>query len=182
MKLAVIISVIVAVAVITFFSGCAPLKPQPDDGPGMIYSDADYRTEYANVFDFDSIEGKPYFAAAFLGYGDRMDFRNAYIKEVFESLPEETVGQIPHFDFEGDEWYLIVPRYKDCVDIMSLDSEETQSVYQGEAFTVRCNLSDLHSNIEIMTEDGYGVHKFSPQTDGEGKLIVSDTVCDIANK
>ena len=160
--------------------GCKA-KPQILDGPGMAYHDADYRTEYANVLDFDNYEGQPYFAAAFLGYGDRMEFRNDYVKGIFESLGGEAIDKIRHFDFEGDEWYLIVPRYRDDVEITNLDTNEMQTVYQGEAFTVKCNLSDLHPNIEITTEQNFGAYKFSPQMGGEGRLVTNADVHDITD-
>ena len=137
----------------------------------MVYKDSEYRTQYANVFDFDSCEGTPYFAVAFLGYGeDRRGFRDTYVAGIFESLEDLAINQVAHFDFEGDEWYLIVPRYKDYVTLTNLETGEKHTIYHGEAFTVKCNLSDLHSNIEISTEDSRG-HKFSPQIGGDGRFV-----------
>lgn len=171
---------VIVVALAALF-GCTSIKPQVDDGAGMAYHDADYRSEYANVFDFDSYEGNPYFAAAFLGYGDIMDFRNTYVKSIFKGLAEETTEKIQHFDFEGDECYLIVPRYKERVDITDTDGNIIQTLYQGEAFTVKCNVSDLYSNIEICTESGFGAYKFSPQIGGDGRLVTDTDVCDITD-
>ena len=168
-------------ALIASLFGCSAPKLNVDDGPGMVYKDSDYRTEYANVFEFDNFDGQPHFAVAFLGYGDRMDFRNDYVKGVFESLSDEAVGKIQHFDFEGDEWYLVVPRYKDAVEITSLDTDEKHTIYQGEAFTVKCNLSDLHPNIEITTERNLGAYKFSPQMGGDGKLVTNKDIHDITD-
>ena len=142
-----IMKIMAILTIIASLFGCSAPKLNVDDGPGMAYHDADYRTEYANVFEFDNYEGQPHFAVAFLGYGDRMDFRNSYIKGVFESLSDEAIGKIQHFDFEGDEWYLVVPRYKDDVEIISLDTDEKYTVYHCAAFTVKCNLSELHPNI-----------------------------------
>ncbi len=174
MKIAVILAAIAALF------GCSA-KPQILDGPGMVYHDADYRTEYANVFDFDNYEGQPYFAVAFLGYGDRTDFRNEYVKGIFESLDNEAVEKIQHIAYEGDEWYLIVPRYKNQVHIKDLSTDAEYTIYQGEAFTVNCNMSDLHSNIEIYTEDGFGAYKFSPQMGGDGRLVTNTDVWDITD-
>jgi len=164
---------------IAILFGCSPSKPQIDDGPGMEYHDSDYRTEYANVLDFESWDGV-YFAVAFLGYGDKMDFRNTYVKDIFTSLPQEAIDNIKHFDFEGDEWYLIVPRYKEYVEVTNTETNEKHTVYQGEAFTVKCNLSDLHPNVVIST-DFRGEHNFSPAMDGSGKLIANDDVYDITD-
>ena len=161
--------------------GCTEPELIVDDGPGMAYYDADKRTEYANALDFDNYEGQPYFAAAFLGYGDMMDFRNAYIKDIFDSLPEEKIKKTAHFDCEGDEWYLIVPRYKEDVYITNLDTGEVRTVEDGDAFTVKCNLSDIYPNIEISTEMNYGAYKFSPQVGGDGCLVTNTDVCDITD-
>ena len=176
-----IMKIAVVLALIAPLFGCSEKKIEVLDGPGMAYVDSDYRTVYANVFDFDSHEGKPYYAVAFLGYGDRTDFRETYVKGVFDSLSPAEIEQIEHIDYEGDEWYLIVPRYRDVVDITNLDTGESHRIYQGEAFTVKCNLSDLHSNIEITAEDSYGVYKYSPQMGGDGKLITSADVWDITD-
>ena len=171
----------VTFALIVSLSGCGIQKYQVDDGPGMVYHDAEYRTEYANVLDFDNYEGQPHFAVAFLGYGDRKDFRNNYVKGVFDSLSDEAVGKIQHFDFEGDEWYLIIPRYKETVEISSLDTEVKHTVYQGEAFTVKCNLSDIHPNIEVTMERNLGGYKFSPQMGGDGRLVENTDIHDITD-
>ena len=156
-------------------------EPQVLDGPGMVYNDADYRSDYANVFDFDSCDGQPYFAVAFLGYGDRMDFRHTYVEGVFESLGDFAIEQVGHIDYEGDEWYLVVPRYKEDVNITNLETGEVHTIYNGEAFTIKCNLSDLHSNIEISTEQNLSGHKFSPQIGGDGRLVENVDVWDITD-
>lgn len=169
------------IAIIASLFGCATGEPQMLDKTGMVYKDSDYRSIYANVFDFDSYDGQPYFAVAFLGYGDRMDFRHTYVEGIFEHLGDSAIEQIGHIDYEGDEWYLIVPRYKEAVDITNLETGEVHRIYQGEAFTVKCNLSDLHPNIEISTEDSGGGHKFSPQIGGDGKLVTNADVWDITD-
>ena len=66
-------------------------------------------------------------------------------------------------------------------DITNLDTGEVHTIYNGEAFTVKCNLSDLHSNIEISTELNLSGHKFSPQIGGDGKLIKNPDVWDITD-
>jgi len=155
---------------------------QEDTGDESIaYSDSEYRTEYANALDFDSFEGTPYFAVSFIGYGDDITSqRNEYVEELFSSLGKDAVEKIEHFEFDGDEWYLIVPRYKEYVDVKSLDGGKMYTSYGGEPFTVKCNVSDLYSNIEIVT-DIHGGHSFSPQMGGDGKLITSADICDITD-
>ena len=169
------------IALIASLFGCSSSKPQVLDKTGMVYKDSDYRSIYANVFDFDNYDGQPYYAVAFLGYGeDRRGFRDTYVAGIFESLGDFAIEQVAHFDFEGDEWYLIVPRYKDYVTLTNLETGKKHTIYQGEAFTVKCNLSDLHSNIEISTEDSRG-HKFSPQIGRDGRLVTSEDVWDITD-
>lgn len=177
-------NVMTYVAIITIIAslfGCSIKKPQVLDGPGMMYKDSDYRTDYANVFDFDSYDGQPYFAVAFLGYGDRIDYRNTYVEDVFESLGNSAIEQVEHIDYEGDEWYLIVPRYKEDVDITNLDTGEVHTIYNGEAFTVKCDFSDLHSNIEIGIEQNLSRYTFSPQIGGDGKLVQNSDVWDVTD-
>ena len=171
-------------AILTLVSslfGCGVKKPQVLDKTGMVYVDSDYRTDYANVFDFDNYDGQPMFAVAFLGYGDRMEFRHTYVEGIFRDLGDFAIEQIGHIDYEGDEWYLVVPRYKEDVDITNLDTGEVHTIYNGEAFTVKCNLSDLHSNIEISTELNLSGHKFSPQMGGDGRLVSNPDIWDITD-
>ena len=60
------------------------------------------------------------------------------------------------------------------------ETNEKHTVYQGEAFTIKCNLSDLHPNVVIST-DFRGEHNFSPAMDGSGKLIANDVIYDITD-
>ena len=156
-----------------------PSDEQAQTDEDAPYIDFDYRTDYANALEFDLVDGNPYFAVVFIGYGeDLTEERNECIKRTFPTLDESLKEQIAHFDFEGDEWYLVVPRYREYVDIKSLDSEEVYTVYQGEAFTVKCNVSDLYSNIEIST-DIRGGHAFSPQLDGRGRIAKNADIWDM---
>lgn len=146
------------------------------------YIDSAHRTDYANVFDFDSLDTQPMFAVAFLGYGeDIMDSRHAYVEEVFASLDDFAIEQVGHVNYEGDEWYLVVPRYKNDVDIIDLETGDVHTIYNGEAFTVKCNLSDIHPNIQISTEDGGGAHLFAPGMGGDGKLVENVDVFDVTD-
>ena len=185
-----IIKLIAIITIIASLFGCsATNEPEVVDKPQVtdetqtseVHKDSDDRSIYANVFDFDSYNGTPMFAVAFLGYGDRTDFRNTYVEEIFNELGDFAIEQVGHIDCEGDEWYLIVPRYKEDVDITNLDTGDIQTIYNGEAFTIKCNLSDLHSNIEISTELKLGGHKFSPQIGGDGKLVPTPDVWDITD-
>ena len=71
MKVKMITKIAVLLSLVTNLVGCTVVeKPQVLDGPDMVYKDSDYRTDYANIFDFDNYDGQPMFAVAFLGYGD----------------------------------------------------------------------------------------------------------------
>lgn len=155
--------------------GCTSLKPQILDGPGMVYVDSEHRTEYANTLPFDEIEGYPYWAVVFLGKGNEGEAnREYYIEKLFSALPKESLDKIKHYDFEGDEWYLVIPRYGDRNDIISLYGDEKEKhINYGEAFTVKCG-----RNIKIVyyNNDGY---EFYPQIDENGRLICTENVWDI---
>lgn len=157
--------------------GCSkiPSGLQILDGPGMVYVDREYRTEYANTLPFDDIEGYPFWAVAYLGCGEAgREKCEAYKKKLFSELSEESLAKIQHFDFEGDQWYLVIPRYGLENEIIPLGQpSESRWVRSGEAFTVTCN-----SNIKIAVYD-YEGHEFSLQTDGEGHLISGEDVWDI---
>mgnify|MGYP006992075492 FL=1 len=167
------------ILLITSLFGCAFKKPQVLDGPGMEYNDREYRTEYANTLDFDSQDRNVKWAVAFLGYGE--DGENNlihYFNKLFSELPAESVNAINHYNFEGDEWYLVIPRYKGMNEIVSVTDEKISAYsYKGEAFTVKCNISDIHSNIRIRLVDSG--EEFSPQVDGTGQLVSAEEVWDI---
>lgn len=147
------------------------------DGPGMVYVDSDYRSVYANalVFDWDGAEGYPMFAVAYLGKGeDASENRDTYLHKVFPSLSDEELAKIKHFDFGGDEWYLIVPRY-DYGDVVNTDTGEKTTLYEGEAFTTNCKGN-------LMVEDyNHGGHKYVPMLDENGVLLVSEAAVDISD-
>lgn len=156
-------------------------KAESPEKPKVESSDKSSLSEYGKLFGLDYQEGQPQFAVAFLGYGDIMEFRHTYVEGVFESLGDFAIEQVGHINYEGDEWYLIVPKSKSDVIITDVDTGEEHIIPNGEAFTVRCNLSDLHSNIEISTETELGGHYFSPQVGGDGRLVPSPVVLDITD-
>ncbi len=173
------IKFVLTIIALLSFAACTNTTPQILDGDGMVYNDAEFRTEYANALDFDNVEGAPYWAVAFLGYGDvGRDMRDIYVLNAFDSLSEESVNKVEHFNFEGDEWYLVIPRYKGENKIKNLSTNEEIIVYEGAAFSIKCNLSDIHPNVEISI-DTHGGKKFSPQVSGAGELVTSDDIWDI---
>jgi len=154
------------------------LYRQMPDG-GAEKNDADNITEFAKALNLDSCEGNPDFAVAFLGYGEELwEQARLCIEDIFSSLDEELITQVGCFNFEGDEWYLIIPIYKADVDVKNLNTGEIKTMHQGFPFTVKCNLSSLHSNIEISTDINEG-QSFSPQMGGDGRLVTTDCIWDI---
>jgi len=167
------------IALLLSLFGCTKNKVQKLDGDGSVYRDEDYRTVYANVLDFKSSGADKYWAVAFLGYGDEgKENRELYIESLFSELSNEAKENIKHYDFEGDEWYLVVPRYKDINDIVPLyENGASEVVAGGEAFTVKCNFSHSRPNLKISI-DSFGGKEFSPSLDGQGRLC-SENVIDI---
>lgn len=163
------------------FSGCkSPLKPEILDGPGMVYIDSEYRTDYANAVGYKD-EDTHMCVAGFLGHGDEGE-KNATLipKKLFASLTEEERIAIKTVLYDGDEWYLFVPRYRDdTVWIEYLDKDgaqikETQMISGGTPFVLRCNPSDTQSFIHISGRMRGWEFDFSPETDDEGNLVTEN--------
>ncbi len=142
--------------------GCVG-KPQILDGPGMVYIDSEYRNEYANCLPFTDWQGEPYLAIAYLGNADGGKAnKDVYISKIFESLDAEKLSQIKTYEFEGDDWFLVIPKYYDTV-IIKKGDEETYTE-DGVPFIIRCN-SETCVNIFNVT-DMY----FTLAIDQDGKL------------
>lgn len=155
--------------------GCAE-KPQILDGPGMVYVDSDYRSAYANAleFDWDEAEGYPMFAVAYLGKGDGIsEKRDAFLHKAFPNMSDEELAKVQHFDFGGDEWYFVVPRYENDVDVTNTDTGERSYLMEGEAFTTNCK-----GNL-VIEDYTHGGHKYAPSLDEKENLVATDDVVDI---
>lgn len=162
-------------AILAGLFGCKAPEPQILDGPGTVYIDSEHRTEYANVLPFDELESRPYWAVAYLGSGEiGEENREKYIGKLFSDLPEESRAKIKHYDFGGDSWYLVIPRYPDENDIIQNgDEDNAVCIQSGEAFTVQCG-----TDVKICMYT-HGGHEFTPQIDENGKLICTEDVWDI---
>lgn len=157
--------------------GEKPEKPFMLDGPGMEYIDSEYRTDYANCLPFDEISANPYVAICYLGRGDvgRLN-RDRQINRIFYPLEEEKIKSICDFLYEGEEWYLVIPRYKEQVYLKKEGTDRELVSKLGEAFVVRCH-SDVTLNMfsTRMIEYAFGVEE-------NGKLKnISEDVWDITN-
>lgn len=149
--------------------GCTPEEPQILDGPGMVYVDSEYRSVYANCLPFEDARGVPYLAIAYLGKGtDGAANKDVYIEKIFESLTNEEKAAIRTYEYEGDDWYLVIPKYRDSVSLKKGEDFLEESSYQGEAFVLRCN-SDITINCFNVTELNY-----MPDVDEKGNLKGTD--------
>lgn len=158
--------------------GCRPLNGDDCyilDGPGMVYVDRDYRTEYANTLPFDEIDDYPYWAVAYLGEGeDGKAAAKEYIERLFAELSEDKRNAVGHFDCGGEKMYLVIPRYGDDNEIiLNGDSENSQYTENGTPYIISCNAdTEIHINMR-------GGHKMIPAVDQNGRLIHTDDVWDI---
>lgn len=144
--------------------GCKAPEPQILDGPGMEYVDSEYRNAYANCLPFDEIQGAPYFAIAYLGNGETGKAnKDIYINSLFESLGEDKIESIPCFEYEGDDWFLVVPRYKDEV-TLTKDGEELETNIYETALVVKCNSDVVVETFNVSDK------KFALAIDEEGNL------------
>ena len=172
-----IMKIMAIFAILASLFGCGKNDPYILDGPGMVYIDSDYRTEYANCLPFDNVEGLPYMAVAYLGSGAAgVENRDAYIAKVFESLGKEKINQIKTYEYEGNDWFLVIPRYRSLAELKKGDEVLSCAAENGEAFVVRCN-QDVVVNIFEVTDIYYKL-----SVDEDGKLEDTDeNVWDITN-
>ena len=80
--------------------------------------------------------------------------KDVYINKIFESLDDEIISQIKTFEFDGDDWFLVIPKYRNLVSLIKDDAELTQAACTGEAFALRCN-QDVIVNIFETKEINY---------------------------
>ena len=138
---------------------------------------SEYRNDYANCLPFEDVSGAPYLAIAYLGRGDEGKVnKDVYKTKIFESLGEDKISQIKSYEYEGNDWFLVVAKYKDLVTLKKENETVCQAAYGGEAFVVRCN-QDLVVNVFDSVDVNY---KLSVDETG----ILADTgedVWDITN-
>lgn len=145
--------------------GCGKGDPHILDGPGMVYVDSDYRTEYANCLPFDTLEGLPNIAVAYLGNGAEGEANlKIYTEKIFKNLDEDKISNIKTYQYEGNDWFLVIPRYISKTDLKKGDEIITCAAQTGEAFAVRCN-QDITVNIFETVDINYNL-----SYDENGKL------------
>ncbi len=149
------IKIISLITILVSICGCDGNDPHILDGPGMEYVDSEYRTCYANCLPFEDIHGSPYLAIAYLGKGnDGKVNKDIYINRIFESLDDEKISQIKTLEFEGNDWFLVIPKYRSLISIKKDNAELTQATHTGKAFALRCG-QDVNVNIFETKEINY---------------------------
>ena len=164
-------------AILASVSGCGKIDPYILDGPGMVYVDSEYRTEYANCLPFGDISGPPYLAIAYLGNGDEGKAnKDKYAEKIFESLDKEKISQIKTYEYEGNDWFLVIPKYRSVADLKKGDETISQPASMGEAFVVKCS-----QDIAVNTFENVDI-SFLLSADESGKLKDTDeNIWDITN-
>lgn len=132
----------------------------------------DENIEQANI----SWQENVFFAVSFLGYSDSDTFSTDGILEKYFTTPQlENI-----YSFDGDEIYLIIPKnidekiyiYEELIVDDNFKRGELLTEIQGENhFFIKCNVSDLFSNISIETNNDGIIFNFAPRISLEnGKL------------
>lgn len=170
-------NIMAIITILASLVGCKKYNPQILDGPGMVYVDSQYRSIYANCLPFEDTKGAPYLAIAYLGKADKGKAnKDVYIKNIFDSLTEEEINRINVYEYEGDEWFLVIPKYKSVIDLKKDSAIIGQGSYTGEAFVIKCNQDIVVSTFE--TEE----INYPLRVDENGKLKeTGENVWDITN-
>lgn len=102
--------------------GCGKNDLHILDGPDMVYVDSEYRNEYANCLPFEDVSGAPFLAIAYLGNGDEGKAnKDTYINKIFASLSKEKISQIKTYEYEGNDWFLVIPKYRNVVELKKVE-------------------------------------------------------------
>lgn len=164
-------------------SGCHLIsKPTHGDQPPIDSGDPDDKPKQPIYTERAGFDWQPddLAAIAFLGYADDTQF--GYYSETaeFENfvLFYSGINYLTKVYDEGDEVYVIIPRYKESeVTITTKDqSQETLYHEDGEGgVLLKTNLSDLHASTQVTIKLDDQELVFDPSLDNaEGKLILPD--------
>ncbi|MFI3227922.1 MAG: hypothetical protein R3Y09_11035 [Clostridia bacterium] len=124
-------------------------------------------------------QGDELYAVLFLGYGLEIYDYQEYIDVYFDENSQ--IQQA--YQFDGDENYLVIPRYPEKAtkivkyELVGDDFETGDTIYEikdKNHFVIKCNVSDLYPNIVIQTETDDELFEFSPRISLENGEIVED--------
>ena len=94
--------------------------------------------------------------------------------ETVSGLSEEKRLAISHFDYGGEKWYLVIPRYGDENELVQNGDKEHLKYLDGRVpYIINCN-ADVEITLQI-----YGGHTIVLDTDENGRLICTPDIWDI---
>ncbi len=116
-----------------------------------------------------------YWAVAYLGEGaNGKNTAKEYIEKLFSKLSEEQRKAVKHYDYGGEKWYLVIPRYGEENElIQNGDKKNLQKADDGTPYIINCG-GDVEIYIVIR-----GGHKITLDTDENGRLICTPDIWDI---
>ena len=176
-----LVAVLLIISLMIMSTGCQSIKHpavNSNDTPS-----ADGANDIFGMFKYTPCDNSSdVVALAYLGYDIAPEDLNAKIDEKLTGITPEEFSHIRQVELEGDEYYLIVPKYADStVSVFKSDIETGYdknapiSSTSGEAVVLKCNVSDIITNsvIEVKYTDEKGSENtvvFSPSLslkDGE---------------
>jgi len=136
-----------------------------------------YEIEYARKLNFEN--DKQVLAIFFLG-GVEGEYDYSLAEKYYS---KEDIKNFETVALDGEEYYLIVPRYNNTVTVSSLTMTEdggTAAKIEKEfskPFFLKCNISDIFSNAEISLEHDGVEYKYSPYVSlKDGSIVTQDFV------
>ncbi len=168
-KISILTALFIIVAV--FVSGCSFSPKANDDSDAPPY-----------ISDSISFGERDFYAVAYLGYNDMSNlefYAQNYLG--YERLPI-------HYISEG-EYYLIIPKYQDMalkIYENDIDTPTPTLIFETQEslpFIVRCNISDIFSNVTVSFTYESETFEFSPFISLEdGSVQVGDNGINITKQ
>lgn len=132
-------------------------------------------TSYAKKLDFEDEQVLAVFYIG--GTSDTYDY--SLVEKYFG---KDSIENFKEIKIEGEEKYLIVPRYKGKVEVHSLtlngeDIENNLIEIVDQPFYIVCNASDIFPNSRIKLETRTGESVYTPYISlKDGSVVVTDNV------
>ena len=135
-----------------------------------VNSEAPSENNITIVWEEDNIA-----AMAFLGYGEYLFALGTYTADT---------APIPVYEIEGDEYYLLVPKDKDTqIKIYENDFNTMEKgkllfdIETASPFVLKCNVSDIFSNVVIELVSPTKTIEFSPFLSlMDGSVVVPEDI------
>lgn len=133
-----------------------------------------FETKYAKKLNFNNEE--QLLAVAFLG-GLEGEYDYSAINKYYT---ESEISKFKIIETDGEELYLVVPRYNNNVVISSLTMTEDGGTISrvveeiSEPFFLKCNISDIFPNAEIKFMNNKKEYKYSPYISLKDGSVVTE--------